>query len=331
VTVHGRRVRVAVLPLLGALGACEAHLPPCPAAGGPVWTELEGTHFRLRTDASPADARVALGDLEQLEAALLTVFGAPPDLNTGKIPAVLVDRGWTDIVPNKVQGYFTYALFRPLVVMPAAGRANRQETIKHELVHYISRQFMPRQPEWLSEGLATYYQTIEYDADAGRITVGRPQPAMVRAAQWISVSNLTSMFATKEIGEDVDRFYAAAWITIHYLMNHRTAALAVYEKALHDGADPDAAWTSAFGSQTPTQLALDIRQYAAGGRYAMLSYRFSTAKFAAPVERRLSDADTHATRALLYVTGGRGWTGAADYESRSAEGRGTRNANSTKL
>jgi hypothetical protein len=42
----------------------------------------------------------------------------------------------------------------------------------------------------------------------------------------------------------------------HYLMNHRLEALAAYEKALGAGASPASAWTAAFGSQTPEQLAV---------------------------------------------------------------------------
>ena len=172
-----RRPRAVVVagPLLLALvPTCAGHLPPCPAAGGPAWTELESPHFRLRTDDDSAAARAALTDLEQLQAALLTVFGVPPDLDTGRLPVVVVDRGWTDFSPRQVEGFFTQALFQPLVVMVAGGELHRQELIKHELVHYLSHMVMERQPRWLAEGLATYYATIEYDEDAGRITVGRP-------------------------------------------------------------------------------------------------------------------------------------------------------------
>ncbi len=308
------RVRAAVAPLLLALlPACTGHLPPCPAAGGPAWTELESAHFRLRSDDKPAAARAALTDLEEFRAALLTVVGAPLDLDTGRLPVVVVDRGWTDFAPRQLEGYFTRALFQPLVVMVAGGELHRQDVIKHELVHYLSDLVMPRQPHWLSEGLATYYATIEYDADAGHITVGRPSPALLHHAQETSVETIESMFRATAIDvTDATRFYAAAWITMHYLMNHRLAALAEYEKALRAGASFEAAWTAAFGSQTPAQLAVDVRQYLDGGQYALLVFKFPRPQLAAPAERPLSDADAHATRALLYLTGDRPSVRAAD-------------------
>jgi hypothetical protein len=195
-------------------------------------------------------------------------------------------------------------MFQPLVVMMAGGALFRQEVIKHELVHYFSRMVMRRQPPWLSEGLAVYYQTIEYDADAGRITVGRPPVDRLRNARFLSASNITSTLTAPSVpDEGKGRFYASAWITVHYLMNHRLVALAGYEKALHDGASPEAAWTAAFGSQTPAELAAEVVQYLDGGRYALLVYRLAAPTGAVPVERRLTDADTHATRALLHLTG----------------------------
>jgi len=300
--IRRRRAVVVAGPLLLALvPTCAGHLPPCPAAGGPAWTELESPHFRLRTDDDSAAARAALTDLEQLQAALLTIFGAP-DLDTGRLPVVVVDRGWTDFAPRWIEGFFTHALFQPLIVMVAGGQLHRQDLIKHELVHYLSAKIMRRQPRWLSEGLATYYETIEYDANTGRLTVGRPSPSRLRDAQQ-NVANIESIFSAPPADHDVGSFYGAAWITMHYLMNHRAVALMGYQKALRAGASPDAAWTAVFGSQTPAQLAADVRQYLDGGQYAVLTYQFPAPRLPAPVERRLSDADTHSTRAILYLTG----------------------------
>ena len=133
-------------------------------------------HFRLRTDDDPAAGRAMLADLEQLRAALLTVFGATPDVDIGRLPVVVVDRGWTDFAPRAGRRLLHA---RPVSAADRHGGGRRarsgSDVIKHELVHYLSAQDRgPTQPPWFAEGLATYYQTIEYDADAGRVTVGRP-------------------------------------------------------------------------------------------------------------------------------------------------------------
>ena len=296
-------IATAALLLAVATGACAGHLPACPAAGGPAWTEVQGAHFRLRTDGDAAAGRAALDDLEQFQAALLTVFGAPANHDTGRMPVIVVDRGWTDFAPHRVSGYFTRALFQPLIVMRAGSDLFRQDVIKHELVHYFSGMVMPRQPPWLSEGLAIYYETLEYDPGEGRITVGRPPPDLLRVAQRIGASGIATVLAAEAIDDDADDFYATAWITVHYLMNHRVEALARYEKVLHEGGTQAAAWTAAFGAQTPANVGAEVMRYVDGGQYALLRYRFTAPQHASPAERRLSDAETHATRALLYLTG----------------------------
>jgi hypothetical protein len=293
-----------LLPVVTA--TCAGHLPPCPAAGGPAWTELRSAHFRLRTDEKPADARATLTDLEQLRAALLTVFGASVDLDTGRLPVVVIDRGWTDFAPRQVNGFFTRALFQPLVVMAAGSQLHQQELIKHELVHFLTSKVMTRQPPWMAEGLASYYQTIEYDTETGRITVGRPPPDLLRQAQHrTSVASIEAMFTAGEIDQEARHFYADAWLTTHYLMNHRLEALARYENALRAGASPKSAWAAAFGAQTPEQLAVAVHQYLDRGQYALLIYRLPPLALPAPAERPLPEADIHATRALLFLTGSR--------------------------
>lgn len=297
-------ISAAALSTLATLTTSCGHLPPCPAAGGPVWTELASAHFRLRTDEDVAAGRTLLRDLEQLQAALLTVFGASPDFDSGRLPVIVVDRGWTDFAASQIDGYFAHALFQPLVVMEAGSEAFQVDVIKHELVHYLSAKILPNQPPWFAEGVASYYQTIEYDADAERVTVGRPVVNLLRWAQQMGTSTIERMFTAKTIDrDDGTRFYAAAWLTVHYLMNHRAEALVGYEKALRTGATPEAAWTAAFGTQTPAQLASDIARYADGGQYEVLLFHLAAATPAAPAARTLSDADTHATRALLYLTG----------------------------
>lgn len=301
------RIGMAVLSLSVPFAACIGHLPPCPAAGGPAWTELQGAHFRLRTDLDPGEARTVLADLEQFQAALLGVFGAPPDLDIGRLPVVVVDHGWTDVERREVEGYYTTALFQPLVVMRSGGSLASQTVIKHELVHYVSAKIMPRQPRWLSEGLATYYETVECDARTGKVTVGRPSPGRLRTVSRTGAANIEAIFTAKSTGEGYDeaRFYAAAWITVHYLMNHRPEALQRYEKALRDGGTAEIAWAAAFGSETRAEIAAEIHRYLDGGQYALRIYDMPPGKAAAPVERRLTDADAHATRALLYLMGRR--------------------------
>ncbi len=289
----------------GALGGCAGKLPPCPAAGGPAWRELASAHFRLRTEADPDTARAALRDLEQFQAALLTVFRAAPDLRTGRLPVIVVRDGWEDFADLELAGWFTRVLFQPLMVMRADSELGQQDVIKHELVHYLSAKVMPSQPLWLAEGLATYFQTLDYDGDKREVTVGRPPPNLLAIAQRGARLSLAELFAAKKIDGDMGVFYASAWATVHFLMNRHPDGLRAFQTALHDRVPAATAWTQAFGKLTPADLDAELANYLDGGRYELLIFPFAPASADPIAERQMSDAEVHATRGQLLLVGRR--------------------------
>ena len=67
------RVRAALTAgvALAALGC--ATLPPCPAKGGPPWSELSTRHFHVRTDLAADDADELARRLEETRAVLMTL------------------------------------------------------------------------------------------------------------------------------------------------------------------------------------------------------------------------------------------------------------------
>ena len=298
-------VAASLLVVAGALGGCAGKLPPCPAAGGPAWRELAGAHFRVRTDTDPDSARGALRDLEQFQAALLTVFGAGADLRTGRLPVILVRDGWDDFADPRIVGWFTRSMFQPLVIMRAASELGNQDVIKHELVHYLSAKVMPVQPPWLAEGLATYFQTLECDPDNGEVRVGQPPPNLLRVAQNGPRIPLPELLAAERIDGDRTAFYASAWATVHFLMNRHERELRAFEKALSARLPIAAAWAQAFGKLTPADLDYELRDYLDGGRYALLIFPFGPAHPDPIAERPMSDAEVHVTRAELLLLGGR--------------------------
>jgi hypothetical protein len=293
----GRLVSLMVAMLAG----CASHFPPCPSSGGPAWRELDSDHFRLTTDLDRDAAVATLGALEELRAALVASIAARPDLPTGQLPVVALDRGWNEVAAEDVEGFFLPSvIFRPLVVMKAGSELSDEVVIKHELVHFYSRKVIPHQPRWLAEGLATYFQTIEYDSAAGRITVGKPPSDLLAVASRRALVDARRLFAATEIPED-DRnaFYPTAWLAVHYLMNHHHAAFIDYEVALaRQPPDPDA-WAHAFPDLPPDKLDDELARYVDGGQYELLMYPFKPSAPRVVAERTLDDADAHATRALL--------------------------------
>jgi hypothetical protein len=299
------RARLLALPLLALLTPCAGRLPPCPADGGPTWRELTNTRFQLRTDLDEPDARALLPDLERLETGLLTALHAPNGFVPPRLPVVAVARGWTDFTDRNVEGFFTRALFRPLVVFRADGDLRFQDAIKHELAHAFTLAVVPHQPPWLAEGLASYFETLEIDPDRGTVTIGRPPSERLSLLQRLGLSGIEEVMAASEVGENRSGFYATAWITVHYLMNRHAQAFLAYHQQLRAGAPPAAAWSSAFGSLTPAALGAEVRNYLDGGQYELLVFK-TPSPAADPITAvTMSDADVHVERALLFAWGDR--------------------------
>ncbi|HET9956724.1 MAG TPA: hypothetical protein VFQ61_19650, partial [Polyangiaceae bacterium] len=61
--------------------------------------------------------------------------------------------------------------FGDRIVLSPEGKAS-QEVISHEMAHHLSHFYMPNQPQWFSEGLATFLQTVRYDPQTGQATLG---------------------------------------------------------------------------------------------------------------------------------------------------------------
>jgi hypothetical protein len=283
------------------LAGCASHFPPGPSSGGPAWRELESDHFALSTDLEHDAAVATLGALEELRAALVTCIAARPDIPSGRLPVVALDRGWNEIAAEDVEGFFLpNVIWRPLVVIKAGSELSDEIVIKHELVHVYSQKVIPHQPRWLAEGLAAYFQTIEYDGAAGRITVGKPPSDLLAVAQRRALVDARRLFAATQITDDVrDAFYPTAWLAVHYLMNQRHAAFIDYEVALaRQPPDPDA-WAHAFPDLPPEKLDDELARYVDGGQYELLIYPFKTPALRIASERTLDDAGAHATRAFL--------------------------------
>jgi hypothetical protein len=278
-------------------------MPPCPADGGPTWRELTSAHFQLWTDLDEQDAKEIMPTLEWLEAGLLVALHAPPEFRAPRLPVVAIARGWNDFTDRNVEGFFTEALFRPLVVFRGDGDLRFQETIKHELAHAFTRLVVPNQPLWLAEGLATYFETLDVDREQGTVTVGRPAAQRLSMIQKFGLSGVEEMMAAKHKGENPAGFYATAWVTVHYLMNRHAQTFLAYQRLLQQGVPADNAWARAFGPLTPKALALEIRGYLDGGQYELLVFKLPVPPPAPITATAMRDADVHAIRALLLLRG----------------------------
>jgi hypothetical protein len=88
-------------------------------------------------------------------------------------------------------------------------------------------------------------------------------------------------------------------------MNHRHAAFVAYEVALSRNPPDPGAWAEAFPDLPPEKLDDELAHYLDGGQYELLVSPFKPPAFRIVHEGTLTDADTHAIRALLVGAAGR--------------------------
>jgi hypothetical protein len=113
------------------------------------------------------------------------------------------------------------------------------------------------------------------------------------------------MRATTRIADDrAGAFYATAWLMVHYLMNRHPDELRSYEEAVTKMPE-SAAWAHSFPDLTGDKLDWELRSYLDGGAYSVLIFQFEVPQPASQPEKPMTDADVHATRALVLATGSR--------------------------
>src|SRR6185295_8202327 len=91
-------------------------------------------------------------------------------------------------------------LRQPLIVMSAFSNRNNN-VLAHELTHVISFGVLDRQPRWLAEGMAQFFETVRYSRDGAMAEIGGAPPnrgpAQVKAdlvpvgdlLKWARISN----------------------------------------------------------------------------------------------------------------------------------------------
>lgn len=168
----------------------------------------------------------------------------------------------------------------------------------HELVHLVSRFWLPDQPRWIAEGLATYLGDAEF-VDASVVHFGR--------WEWRDTSTLLPL--EKLWAWDVDpparseehELYQSAWAWIHYFANHDEARLARLWQALRARKDSTRAiFDGVFPPAEQAALYAKVQRYLAEGRFRgweSRTLRSPKVSAAAPVP----DWEVHLLRRSLFA------------------------------
>ena len=304
--------------LLAFLGAAVCLVPACGAASWsmtrPVthrWIEIVTPHFVIDTDLPQPRALAMAQALEDSRAALLTSVWPEASAPRGRTRVVSFtrQRDLSRYAGKNNQGVvFTRPGFERLLAFTAGSTADVPTVATHELVHALSRWFLPVQPFWLSEGLALYLESIEIERTTGQVVTGGISGGGV---EWLrsarSIPGTARIFALREPNTVDPRhtapFYLGSWALVHYLRSEEPEAFERFQEALMSLVPWRQAWEQNFAGLTSVELDRKLRAYLNTGKFTIHQTHFTPPVFT-PLVRPLAAAEVHGIRALLADTSG---------------------------
>jgi tetratricopeptide (TPR) repeat protein len=253
-------------------------------------------------------ARLSALELEQLRSALLLAWGGQGD-TPGQLEVIAVrsDSELEEFIPGASLEAFLDSTGRtPLLVISGEGehlleRPEARQVQAHELAHYLSRYVMVRQPRWLAEGLATYFQTVRFSSLRTKATFGWFHGGYYAYLHHHGLLTLEELWLWDErpftsAGEALP-YYASSWLWVMYLMERHPERFLDFRVRLARAEEPRQAWDAAF--QGVAGLEEDFTRYEPP-REEQLTVELPPMQSDFEV-RELDCAEVHALRARLFL------------------------------
>lgn len=248
------------------MSGCAAHRYECERHGGRPSLRIDSEHFTVTSDLPADEARVEVRRLERLWDAYSVFFHFEPTTSARVPVLVSKDEAAAELMgDDNVAGFF-FASIEPLLVTTVhdwevGGNIVRTSAGAHELVHLVSRFWLPRQPRWIAEGLAEYLGDAQFKNED-----------VVRFGRWkrntgTSVHTLDELWQWDEVApKDQWPLYESAWAWVHYLANREEGKLKRLWAALRTEPSPRAAFDSVFPPSEQPALQARVEAYLAEGR-----------------------------------------------------------------
>jgi hypothetical protein len=308
-----------------ALAGCATSRPSfrCEANGGPPWRAVYSQHFVVVTDLDSGDARDLARELDRVRTAVATsLFKNRHDPPVR--PTVIAFRSTTDFesfAPRGAAAYYASGASDPKIVMPGNLGTEQRRVLAHELAHHVASYVLLRDPRWLSEGLATWAETIGATAGGVQMVTDALPPGRrpLTRPQRIPAARLLAWDGSVP-PENLGAYYDAAWLLVHFLTSQEGERLGQLEGRLAGAADPDEAFRETFPEWDPrVPGALDLLDtqldfWARSGRFQGRPVHVDPAPVVS--EQPVATAEVHAIRLLLWSAGR---TGEGDEVARRRE------------
>ncbi|WP_407692920.1 hypothetical protein [Pyxidicoccus xibeiensis] len=297
--------------VMAVLSGCTGVRAVCPLEGGRAWVEVRSSHFNVRTNLDAETAEEATRELEMLRQGLLQAWGGSFDPPGAVEVIVLSNRAAMEEFTNvRIEGFSATTSDGPVLVMAGnayvlSEQSADQGTQAHELTHYLSEFALVRQPRWLSEGLASYLESIALRPERQEVILGRlhgPFFQHVHRSGWRTLDELwewdgKGLLSTAESRQ----YYASSWLWVHFLISRHADRFEDFQMRLMRGDEPRQAWEESF--RGVKDMAGQLHAYVHGGRH--VTYPTITAPLkpeTSPIHTRLMvPGEVHAIRAQLFL------------------------------
>lgn len=314
------------------LVACSPTIPTLPSQGGAPWFEVESEHVTLWTDASVERGRELVRELELRREVILSAMNTSSRASVFVIalrnarelaayrPVEIIATAWEADNPTGQSG-----------IVLLANDADRDHVVSHEMAHVVTGSFLAHQPPWLAEGIATYFEMVDFHFEEPSVQIGVPRGDRSEYLRRKLELTVPQLFACIEERCRDGAFYAASWATFSLLLNEHYDRLARYLQRL-DHLPPDESagawyasrpelppeerarerqrrreqyrreqaviWRDAFPDLSPDALERELAEWLRVGKLRLPKIDIAIRSFATAV-RPLRDADVLAARGWL--------------------------------
>lgn len=286
-----------------------------PGSGVDGWWRLSDGRLHLVSNASPKVAREMLALLAALRTGVARLaFGVPPasaaPIESVAPITVILFADADEYEPFRIyqrDGQYLTTPFESVVAVNAAAeRRPAPRIVAHEYLHALLADAGLALPLWLNEGLAEYYSTALVGDD--RLVLGTPVVAhrdRLRGRPFLPLEELVGLGAESpgylEEGY-AERFYAQAWLLVHFLVSepHSAARLGRLVERLAAGEPVAVAFRTVFGYE-PRELDRRLRHYLNRGALPTVSLPTAGAGSVRWTGRVLSADEAAAELAVLAI------------------------------
>lgn len=285
---------------LAVVSSSCAHFE-CNLHGGDEVRSIKTEHFVVTSDLPPEAHRAQAERLELLWDTFSVFFGA--DVERAEVPVVVLRS--ERAVESFSSGYYSGFVRRQgptvLVVGGAATAKSAHDSNAHELTHLVSAFLLPRQPRWLSEGLASLFENATFKS-VRTVTMGGWNEGRAEEALQYGVLSLEELGEWGGLRFDSQEtlFYASAWAWVRYLSNHEEAKLKRLFDGLRGPRPVPELMAELFPPAEAQRLHAAVKAYLSSARYREWETSLRrNPKIEAPVV--LPPWEVHALRSRLYL------------------------------